>query len=62
MSLWNSLLAECVLLTLDLIGFKSKVIRLFLSSGSFETVFLDAFYLFILLYHVTPCVIMAVQP
>ena len=62
--LWNSLPIECFPfpLTYDLSGFKSRINRHLLTVGSFETDFLCALIFFMLLFLVTPCLVVAVQP
>ena len=60
--LWNSLPKECFPLTYDLSGFKSRINRHLLTVGSFQTDFLYAKTFFVLLFLVTPCLVVAVQP
>ena len=55
--LWNSLPIECFPLTYDLSGFKSRInCRFFLNR------FPVCFNLFVLLFLVSPCLVVAVQP
>ena len=58
--LWNSLHIECFLLTCDLNGFKSRIKRHLLTASSFKR-FPVCFNLFVFLFLVTPCYILAVQ-
>ena len=60
--LWNSLPIEYYPLTYDLSGFKSRINRHRLTLGSFLTDFLVSFIFFVLLFLVTPCLVVAVQP
>ena len=59
--LWNSLPLECFPLTYDLSGFKSRINRHLLTAGSFQT-FPICCNLFVLLFLVPPCLVVAVQP
>ena len=54
---WN-----CFSLTYDLDGFKSRINRHLLTVGSFEKDFLYGLIFFLLLFLVTPCLVVAVQP
>ena len=59
--LWNSLPIECFPLTYDLNSFKSWIDRNLLTVGSFFLKrFPGCFYLFVLLFLVTPCLVVAV--
>ena len=58
---WNSWPAEFFPLTYDINGFKSRFNRHLFSLGSFYTVFLYGFHLF-LLFLVTPSLAVVVQP
>ena len=60
--LWNSLPIECIPLTYDLSGFKSRINRHLLTVGSFKTDFLYPVIFFVLFFLVTPCLVVAVQP
>ena len=60
--LWGSLPIECFPLTYDLSGFTSRINRHLLIVGSFWTDFLYAVTFFVLLFLVTPCLVVAVQP
>ena len=51
----------CITLTYDLNGFKSRINWSLLSVGSFQSAFLCAFQLCLLLFIVTPCLSVAVQ-
>ena len=59
---WNSLPLECFPLTYDLSDFKSRIHRHLLTVDFFLTNFLYAIIFFALLFLVTPCLIVAVQP
>ena len=58
---WNSLPIECIPLTFDLSGFKSRINRHLLTVGSLLTDFLYALT-FLCFFFVTPCLVVAVQP
>ena len=58
---WNSLPIECIPLTYDLSGFKSRINRHLLTVGSLLTDFLYALT-FLCFFFVTPCLVVAVQP
>ena len=61
--LWDSLPIECFTLTYDLNGVKSRIYRHLLTVGSFKTDFLYALiFSFLFLFHVAPCLVVAVQP
>ena len=60
--LWNSLPTKWFPLTYDLNGFMSRVNRHLFSLGSFYLAFLYPFQFFPLLFLVTPCLVVAVQP
>ena len=51
----------CITLTYDLNGFKFRTNWSLLSVGSFQSAFLCAFQLCLLLFVVTPCLLVAVQ-
>ena len=57
---------KCFPLTYDLNGLKSRTNRHLLSAGSFQTnlmyAFIFVFFFFVLLFVVTPCLVVAVQP
>ena len=59
--LWNSQPIECFSLTYDLSGFKSRINRHFLTAGFFLNRFPVCFNL-VLLFLVTPCLVVTVQP
>ena len=59
--IWNSLPLECFHLTYDLSGFKSRINRHF-NCRFFLNIFPICCNLFVLLFLVTPCLIVAVQP
>ena len=59
--LWNSLPRECFPLTYYLHGFKSRINR-HLNCRFFLNRFPVCFNLFVLLFLVTPCLVVAVQP
>ena len=59
--LWNSLLLEGSSLTNDLNDFKSRINRHLLTVGSLKK-FSVCFNLFVLLFLVTPCLVVAVLP
>ena len=59
--LWNSLPAECFPLIYDLNGFKSRAKRQ-LFSFFLKSAFLYHFYLFLHLFLITPCHVLAFQP
>ena len=59
--LWNSLPTECFPLTYDLSDFKSRINRHLLTVSSFNR-FPVSCNLFVLLFLVTPCLVVAVQP
>ena len=59
--LWNSLSIECFPFTCDLNGFKSRINR-HLSVGSFLKRFPVCFNLFVVLFFVTQCLVVAAQP
>ena len=54
--LWNSLHIECFPLTYDLSGFKPRINRHLLTLCSV------CFNLFVLLFFLTPCLVVAIQP
>ena len=60
--LWNSLPIECFPLTYDLSGFKSRINRNLINCRFFLNRFPVCFNLFMLLFLVTPCLVVAVQP
>ena len=60
--LWNSLPIECFSLTYDLSGFKSRINRHFFNCCFFLSRFPICCNLFILLFLVTPYLVVAVQP
>ena len=60
--LWNSLPIECFPLTYDLSGFKSRINRYLFNCRFFLIRFPVCFNLFVLLFLVTPCLVVAVQP
>ena len=59
---WYSLYIECFPLTYNLRCFRSRINRHLLTLGSFQTDFLCALIFFVLLFLVTPCLVVAVQP
>ena len=59
--LWNSVPIECFPLTYDLSGFKSRIKTSF-NCRFFLKRFPVCFNLFVLLFLVTPCLVVAVQP
>ena len=59
---WNSLPIECFPLTYGLKDFKSRINRHLLSVGFCYTDFLYAITFSVLLFLVSPCLIVAVQP
>ena len=60
--LWNSLPIECFPLTYDLSGFKSRINGTPFNCRFFLIRFPVCFNLFVLLFLVTPCLVVAVQP
>ena len=60
--LWNSLPIECFPLTYDLSGFKSRINRHLFNCRFFLNRFLVFFNLYVLLFLVTRCLAVAVQP
>ena len=60
--LWNSLPIECFPLTYDLSGLKSRINRYLLTVRSLLNRFPVCFNLFVLLFLVTPCLVVALQP
>ena len=59
--LWNSLPIECSPLTYHLNDFRSRINKHFLIVGFFLNNFPVCFNLFVLLFLVTPCLVVAVQ-
>ena len=59
--LWNSLPIECFPLTYDLSGFKCRI-NISFNCRFFLNKFPLCFNLFVLLFLVTPCLVVAVQP
>ena len=59
--LWNSLPVECFYLTYDLSGIKSRINK-HLNCRFFLNIFPVCSSLFVLLFFVTPCRVVAVQP
>ena len=60
--LWNYLPIECFPFTYDLSGFKSRINRYSFNCRLFLNRFLVCFNLFVFLFLVTPCLLVAVQP
>ena len=58
----GTLLIECFPLTYDLNGFKVRINRHQLTVGYFQKRFPVCFNLFVLLFLVTPCFAVAIQP
>ena len=58
----GTLLIECFPLTYDLNGFKVRINRHQLTVGFFQKRFPVYFNLFVLLFLVTPCFAVAIQP
>ena len=59
---WNSVPIECFPLTYDLTGFKSRINRHLFNCRFFLNRFPVCHNLFLLLFLVTPCLVVAVQP
>ena len=60
--LWNSLPIGCFTLSYDLNGFNSKINKTPINCRMFLKRFPVRFNLFVLLFRVTPCLVVAVQP
>ena len=61
-TLWNFLSIECFPLIYDISGFTSRINRHLLTVGSFKKYFLYAIIFFVLLFLVTPRLLVVVQP